>query len=136
MSRAGGGLGRVIGLGIALALTLLLLAAREAEAAKYSVAQCGWHIGADAAWADTTGGAKFRPDSYCATPANADPFEGAHLKSFTKNAGTVSGTRYARWRWQAPPGTAISRVTGTWWQALHDGMEQRIGAGTSGGGSR
>jgi hypothetical protein len=134
MSRAGGGLGRVIGLGIALALTLLLLAAREAEAAKYSVAQCGWHIGADAAWADTTGGAKFRPDSYCATPANADPFEGAHLKSFTKNAGTVSGTRYARWRWQAPPGTAISRVTGTWWQALHDGMEQRIGVGTSGGG--
>jgi hypothetical protein len=134
MSGARIGVARVVGLGIALALSILLLAAREAEAAKYSVAQCGWHIGADASWADTTGGAKFRPDTYCATPANADPFDGAHLKSFTKNAGTVSGTRFARWRWEAPPGTAISRVSGTWWQALHDGIEQRIGAATWNGG--
>ena len=40
---------------------------------------------------------------------------------------TVSGTRYARWRWEAPPGTGITAVRGTWWHALHDGMEQRIG---------
>ena len=32
----------------ALALALLLLAAREATAGKYAVAQCGWHLGADA----------------------------------------------------------------------------------------
>jgi hypothetical protein len=112
---------------VALALAVLLLVAREAEAGKYSVAQCGWHLGTDAGWADTTGGAKFRPDSYCATPAGADPFDGAHLKSVTQAAGTVSGTRFARWRWDAPPGTGITRITGTWWHALHDGIEQRIG---------
>jgi hypothetical protein len=122
------GIGRVIAIGLALALALLLLAAREASAGKYQVAQCGWHVAADADWADTTGGAKFRPDAYCATPANADPFDGAHLKSFTRNGTTVSGTRFARWRWTAPPGTGITRFSGTWWHALHDGFEQRIGA--------
>ncbi len=56
------------------------------------------------------------------------------MKSFTKGGSTVSGTRFARWRWVAPPGTGITRVSGTWWHTLHDGMEQRIGVGTSGGG--
>ena len=128
MSGTRGRRGRIVAMGFGLALALLLLAAGEAKAAKYSVAQCGWHVGADADWADTTGGAKFRPDSYCATPAGADPFDGAHLKSFTRDGQpTVSGTRFARWRWQAPPATAITRVSGTWWHALHDGIEQRIG---------
>jgi hypothetical protein len=121
------GLGRIVAMGIALALALLLLAAREATAGKYSVAQCGWHLDADADWADTTGGAKFRPDAWCATPVDADPFDGAHMKSFTKGGSTVSGTRFGRWRWVAPPTTGITRVSGTWWHALHDGMEQRIG---------
>src|SRR4249920_383161 len=135
MSGTRGGLGRIVAMGIALALALLLLATKEASAGKYSVAQCGWHVGADAGWADSTGGAKFRPDSYCATPPGADPFEGAHLKSLTRDGqGTVSGTRYARWRWEAPAGTAITRVSGTWWHALHDGIEQRIGVATWGGG--
>ncbi len=135
MSGTWGGLGRIVAMGIALALALLLLAAKEATAGKYSVAQCGWHLGADASWADSTGGAKFRPDAYCATPANADPFDGAHLKTFTRDGqGTVSGTRYARWRWDAPSGTGITRVSGTWWHALHDGIEQRIGVGTWSGG--
>jgi hypothetical protein len=135
MSGARGGLGRVVGIGIGLAIALALLAAGEARGAKYAVAQCGWHVGADADWADTTGGAKFRPDAYCAAPPGADPFNGVHLKSFTRNGpATVSGTRFARWRWVAPPGTAITRVSGTWWHALHDGMQQRIGVGTWGGG--
>jgi hypothetical protein len=135
MSGTRGGLGRIVAIGIALALALLLLAAREATAGKYSVAQCGWHIGADAGWADSTAGAKFRPDSYCATPPGADPFADAHLKSFTReDQGTVSGTRYARWRWDAPPGTGITRVSGTWWHALHDGIEQRIGVANWNGG--
>ncbi|HEU4737016.1 MAG TPA: Ig-like domain repeat protein, partial [Solirubrobacterales bacterium] len=104
-------------------------------AGRYSVAQCGWHVGADAGWADSTGGAKFRPDAYCATPPGADPFAGAHLKSFTRDGqGTVSGTRYARWRWEAPEGTGITRVSGTWWHALHDGIEQRIGVANWSGG--
>ncbi|HEX3325234.1 MAG TPA: Ig-like domain repeat protein [Solirubrobacterales bacterium] len=130
-----GGLARIVAMGVALALALLLLAAREATAGKYSVAQCGWHLNVDASWADTTGGAKFRPDAFCATPLNADPFEGAHLKSFTRDGqATVSGTRYARWRWDAPAGTGITRVSGTWWHTLHDGIEQRIGVANWNGG--
>ncbi|HEY2334755.1 MAG TPA: carboxypeptidase-like regulatory domain-containing protein [Solirubrobacterales bacterium] len=126
---------RIVAMGVALALALLLLVAREATAGKYSVAQCGWHLSADASWADTTGGAKFRPDAYCATPPGSDPFEGAHLKSFTRDGqATVSGTRYARWRWDAPAGTGITRVSGTWWHTLHDGIEQRVGVADWSGG--
>ena len=122
------GRGRTVAIGVCLVLALALLAASEARAAKYSVAQCGWHLDADADWADTTGGAKFRPDAYCATPPTADPFDGAHLKSVTRDGQqTVSGTRFARWRWTAPPGTGITQVRGTWWHALHDGLEQRLG---------
>lgn len=135
MSGTRGGLGRIVALGVALALTLLLLVVKEAGAGKYAVAQCGWYVGADASWADTTGGAKFRPDGWCVPPAGQDPFGGVHLKSFTREGqATVSGTRFARWRWEAPPGTGISQVRGTWWHALHDGMEQRIGVGTWNGG--
>ncbi len=135
MSGTRGGLARLLAMGVALALALLLLAAKEATAGKYAVAQCGWYIGADASWADSTGGVKFRPDGWCVPPAGQDPFDGAHLKSFTRDGqATVSGTRYARWRWDAPAGTGISQVRGTWWHALHDGMEQRIGVGTWNGG--
>lgn len=133
MSGTRGGLGRIVAMGIALALALLLLAAREATAGNYTVAQCGWYVDADADWADTTGGAKFRSDAWC-VPSGGDPFDGVHMKSFTKGGSTISGTRYARWRWVAPAGTGISRVTGTWWHTLHDGMEQRIGAGNWSGG--
>lgn len=135
MSGTRAGLVRIVALGFCLALALLLLAAREANAGKYSVAQCGWYVGADAGWADSTDGVKFRPDGYCVPPPSQDPFDGAHLKSFTRdNQATVSGTRFARWRWEAPTGTAITRVSGTWWHALHDGMQQRIGVGTWAGG--
>jgi hypothetical protein len=135
MSGTRGGLARIVALGIGLALAALLLAAAEARAGRYAVAQCGWYIGAEASWADTTGGAKFRPSSYCVPPAGADPFDGMHLKSFTRDdAGTVSGTRFARWRWQAPPGTGITQVRGTWWHALHDGIEQRLGVDPGNGG--
>jgi len=127
MSGTRGGVVRIVAVGVALALALLLLAAKEATAGKYQVAQCGWHLDADADWADTTGGVKFRPDAWCATPAGSDPFDGAHMKSFTKGGATISGTRFARWRWLAPPTTGITRVSGTWWHTLHDGMEQRIG---------
>jgi hypothetical protein len=135
MAGTRGGLGRIVAGGVALALAVLLLGASEARAGKYAVAQCGWYVGADADWADTTGGAKFRPDAYCVPPPGSDPFAGAHLKSFTRaGQGTVSGTRFARWRWTAPPGTGITQVRGTWWHALHDGMEQRLGGVNGGGG--
>jgi hypothetical protein len=125
----------MIAMGIGLTVALVLLIVGEARAGKYEVAQCGWYVGADASWADTTGGAKFRPDAWCVPPAGADPFDGAHMKSLTRDGqGTVSGTRFARWRWEAPAGTGISQVRGTWWHALHDGLEQRIGVGTWSGG--
>lgn len=130
----GRGLGRIVAIGVALALALLLLAAREATAAKYSVAQCGWHVGADAGWADTTAAVKFRSDAYCATPPSAGAFDGVRMKSLTRDGQVlVHGTRFARWRWVAPPGTGITKVSGTWWHALHDGMQQRIGVGTPSG---
>jgi hypothetical protein len=133
MSGTRGNLGRILAMGIALALALLLLGAREATAGNYLVAQCGWYVDRDGDWADTTGGAKFRSDAWC-VPSGGDPFAGVHMKSFTRGGGTVSGTRFARWRWVAPAGTGISRVSGTWWHVLHDGMEQRIGAGRWDGG--
>ncbi len=134
MSGTRGSLGRILAIGVALALTLLLLGAREATAGHYTVVQCGWYFDADADWADTTGGAKFRSDRWCVPPSGADPFNGVHAKSFTRGGGTVSGTRFARWRWVAPSGTGITGVTGQWWQTLHDGMEQRIGTGNWNGG--
>jgi hypothetical protein len=135
MSGTRGGVGRIVAMGIGLAVALLLLLAGEARAGRYAVAQCGWYAGADADWADTTGGAKFRPDGYCVPPAGADPFDGVHLKSFTRDGqGTVSGTRFARWRWTAPAGTGITQVRGTWWHVLRDGLEQRIGVGNWSGG--
>jgi hypothetical protein len=134
MSGTRGGLGRIVAMGVGLAVALLLLVAGEARAGKYAVAQCGWYVGADASWADTTGGTKFRSDAYCVPPAGADPFDGVHLKSFTRDGqSTVSGTRFARWRWTAPPGTGITQVRGTWWHTLHDGLEQRVGAIAAGG---
>jgi hypothetical protein len=135
MSGTRGGLGRIVAMGIALALALLLALVAEARAGKYTVAQCGWYVGADADWADSTGGSKFRPDGYCVPAGGGDPFDGSHLKSLTRDGGaTVTGTRFARWRWTAPPGTAITQVQGTWWHALHDGLQQRIGSVAPGGG--
>jgi hypothetical protein len=135
MSGTRGRAGRIVAIAIAMAASALLGVANEASAAKYAVAQCGWRVEADADWADSTGGAKFRPDAFCVPAAGADPFAGVHLKSFTREGqATVSGTRFARWRWVAPPGTGITQVRGTWWHALHDGLEQRIGAGTAAGG--
>jgi hypothetical protein len=135
MSGTRGGLGRVVAMGVGLAVALVLLAAGEAKAGKYAVAQCGWFVGADADWTDTTGGVKFRPDAFCVPAPGFDPFDGVHTKSFTRESqGTVSGTRFARWRWSAPPGTAITQFRGTWWHALHDGMEQRVGSVNFAGG--
>ncbi len=135
MTGTRGSWGRMLALGVLLALSVLLLAASKADAAKYAVAQCGWYVGADAGWADTTGAAKFRQDAWCVPPAGADPFDGAHLKSFTRDGqGTVSGTRFARWRWTAPAGAGITQVRGTWWHALHDGMEHRLGVDPGNGG--
>lgn len=128
MAGTRGGLARIVAMGIALAVALLLLAAGEARAGFYAVAQCGWGAGADADWWDSTGGAKFRSDGFCAGG------DGDHLKSFGREGqGTVTGMRFARWRWVAPPTTSIRAIGGTWWRAMHDGFEQRLGGATVAG---
>jgi hypothetical protein len=119
--------GGMFAIGVALGMLVALALAGEARAARYAVAQCGWYAGVNAQWLDTTGGGKFRPDAWCPSPG-ADPFDGAHVKALTRNAVSVSGNRFAGWRWSAPPGTGITQVRGTWWHALHDGMEQRLGS--------
>ncbi|HEU5063518.1 MAG TPA: hypothetical protein VFT79_10260 [Solirubrobacterales bacterium] len=135
MAGTWGGRIRMAALGVLLALSVLLLGAAKADAGKYAVAQCGWYVGADASWADTTGGAKFRSDAYCALPVGGDAFAGAHLKSFTRDGqSSVSGNRFAGWRWTAPPGNKIMEARGNWWHALHDGMEHRLGGVNWGGG--
>ena len=109
------------------------LAAESASAARYTVAQCGWHVGHDAGWLETSAD-KFAGSSYCQTPAGADPFENVHLSSSTRGStSSVSGTRFARWRWSAPSGTGIVTVHGQRWQVLGDNFEHRLG-GVSGGG--
>lgn len=108
--------------------------AAEAGAARYTVTQCGWHVGQDAGWADTSAD-KFLRSSYCQTPDSADPFDGVHLSSETRGSvNSVSGTRFARWRWQAPAGTGIVTVDGQRWHQLRDGFQHRLGGIDAGGG--
>ena len=73
MSGTRGWRGRIVAIGLGLALALMLSGGGEAKAGKYAVAQCGWHLGADAVWADTTGGAKFRPPPIARAPASGRP---------------------------------------------------------------
>jgi hypothetical protein len=124
MSGTRGGMGRVLAMVLALLAVAFLLLAGEARAGFYEVAQCGWGVGADTDWWDSTGGVKFRPDSGC----------GDHLKSFTRGgAGTVTGGRFARWRWVAPPTTNIRAFRATWWHVLNDGFVEVLGGWPAGG---
>jgi hypothetical protein len=124
MSGTRGGLGRLVAMVLALMALLFLALAGEARAGFYGVAQCGWGVGADADWWDSTGGAKFRPEVGCSD----------HLKSFTRGgAGTVTGERFARWRWVAPPTTSIRSFQASWWHTLNDGFQDRVGAATLAG---
>lgn len=119
---------------LAMIVAWMLIAVPPANAAKYSVAQCGWRAGNSGAWDDITQGSKFRGAAHCAVPAPGDSFDGAHAKSLTREGeGTVSGTRFARWRWVAPPGTAITGVHGQWWHALRNGFQHRVGTVDGGG---
>ena len=92
--------GRIVALGVLLALSVLLLAAAKAEAGKYAVAQCGWYVGADAELGRHHRRRQVPPRRLLRAAAGGDPFDGVHMKSLTRDGqGTVSGTRFARWRW-------------------------------------
>lgn len=116
---------------ILLALTLFAISAvaatEGAAAARYVVAQCGWHVGQDASWIDSSAN-KFGKSRYCRTPASTDSFEGVHLISRVRSAvNGVGGTKFAAWRWQAPQGTGIVNVHGQRWQYLRAGFQHRLG---------
>ena len=134
MSGTRGGIGRIVAMGVGLALALLLLAGQGGDGRQVRRRAVRLAPGRRRRLGRHDRRRQVRQDAWCATPAGADPFDGAHMKSFTRGGPTVSGTRFARWHWQAPPTTGITRVTGTWWHALHDGMEQRLGVDNSSGG--
>lgn len=120
-----------------LALALFVLSAVAATdgaaAARYVVAQCGWHVGQDASWFENASG-RFTRSSYCQTPESADPFEGAHVISQVKSGTkSVDGTKFAGWRWQAPKGTGIVNVHGQRWQHLAEGFQHKLGSAPPGG---
>lgn len=116
-----------------LAAAFAFLPAGEASGARYTVSQCGWHVGHDAGWFDTSAD-KFLRSSYCMPPASTDSFDGVHLTSETRGSvNSVGGTKFARWRWQAPAGTGIFTIHGQRWHVLKDGFQHRIGAVTSSG---
>ncbi len=117
----------VILLAFALFAISAVAATDGAAAARYVVAQCGWHVGQDAGWFDSSAD-KFGKSSYCQTPDSADAFDGVHLISQVKgSARGVGGTKFASWRWQAPNGTGIVNVHGQRWQYLRDGFQHRLG---------
>jgi 5-hydroxyisourate hydrolase-like protein (transthyretin family) len=121
---------------ITAALAVVLLAAPDARGARYSVAQCGWKIGHDASWLETSSN-KFNSSTWCAVPAGSDPWDGVHVTSGTRpSTVSVTGTRFARWRWQAPQGTGIVTVQGDRWHVLKDNFEHRLGSVPQGGSFR
>ena len=104
-----------------------------ATAARYVVAQCGWKVGNDGNWLETAND-KFNRSSWCGVPAGSDPWDGVHVTSGTRGS-TVSvvGTKFARWRWNAPPGTSIVTVNGARWHVLKDNFQHRLGSAPAGG---
>jgi hypothetical protein len=127
------------GLSGAALLIVLLLAAivfgpvERAGAARYVVAQCGWKVGNDASWMETAAD-RFTRSSWCGVPAGSDPWDGVHVTSGTRGStAAVGGTRFAMWRWNAPPGTGIVTVNGSRWHALRDNFQHRIGSLAPGG---
>jgi hypothetical protein len=124
-----GGAGRRLFAAFATAIAALLLLAARAEAfAYYSVAECGWRIGADASWVNSTGNSDhFLRDESCVPPPDRDAWDGTKIAVRTRrsDATTLSGA-VARWRWTAPQGAAIVAVRGNWWRALHGGFMQRL----------
>lgn len=123
----------VISMALILAAVFGLLRVTIADAARYTVSECGWYVGHDAGWADTSA-SKFMRSTYCQPPTSSSAWDGVHLTSETKQgSNSVGGTKFARWRWTAAPGTAIVNVHGHRWQVVRDGFEHRLGGVTSSG---
>jgi hypothetical protein len=117
-----------------LFLVIALGPVERAGAARYAVAQCGWKVGIDASWLETASD-KFNRSSWCGVPAGSDPWDGIHISSGIRGStAAVTGSRFARWRWSAPPGTGIVTVSGDRWHVLRDRFQHRLGSASAGGG--
>ncbi len=104
------------------------------DAARYTVAQCGWKVGNDGGWYQSAAD-KFHSSAWCGVPEGSDAWEGIHVTSGTRpSTDSISGTRFARWRWQAPTGTGIVTVSGDRWHVLSDGFRHRLGGAAQAGG--
>jgi hypothetical protein len=109
-------------------------ASDRAGAARYTVAQCGWKVGNEGQWSDTSSG-RFNSSSWCGVPEKSDPWDGIHVTSGTRvSTKLVRGTDLARWRWQAPTGTGIVSVSGNRWHVLRDNFRHRLGSIAPSGG--
>ncbi len=107
--------------------------AANVDAARYTVSECGWYVGHDAGWADTSA-SKFVRSAYCQPPTKSDAWDGVHMTSETKSGSkSVGGTKFSRWRWTAAAGTSIVNVHGHRWQVVRDGFEHRLGGVTGSG---
>ena len=123
----------------ALILTLLFFLAWSAAgpvagagAARYAVAQCGWKVGNDGDWLETASN-RFNRSSWCGVPAGSDAWDGVHVTSGIRGStAAIGGTKFARWRWTAPPTTGIVTVTGTRWNVLKDNFQHRLGSALAG----
>jgi len=115
-----------------IATAAALLAPPAARAARYTVSECGWYMGHDAGWSETSG-SRLDGGSYCVPPRSRPAFDGVHMTSRTAGTKPVGGARFARWRWTAPDDTTIINVHGSRWQTLRDGFEHRLGGVTRSG---
>lgn len=132
-TRLSAGLLFAVPVSMVVAAFLMLAAVDPAGAARYTVSECGWYVGHDASWIDTTG-SKFVRSTFCQPAKGKDAFDGVHLTSETrKGSVSVGGSKFARWRWNAPDGTTITNVHGHRWQILDDGFEHRLGGVTGSG---
>jgi hypothetical protein len=120
-------------LALAGLLVLAFVSTDSTSAARYTVAQCGWKVGNDGDWFESSSN-RFGRSSWCGVPEGSDPKDGAHMASSTRpSASSVAGERFARWRWSAPSGTEIRSVAGDMWHVLNDGFRHRLGFGTGSG---
>jgi len=109
-------------------------ASDRARAARYTVVQCGWKVGTEGQWLDTSSG-RFNSSTWCGVPEKSDPWDGIHVTSGTRTSTRlVRGTDLARWRWQAPSGTGIVSVSGNRWHVLKDHFRHRLGSIAQSGG--
>jgi len=109
-------------------------ASDRAGAARYNVVQCGWKVGTEGQWLDTSSG-RFNSSTWCGVPEKSDPWDGIHVTSGTRTSTRlVRGTDLARWRWQAPSGTGIVSVSGNRWHVLKDHFRHRLGSVAQSGG--